>query len=321
MKSFYLPDLGEGLQDAEIIQWSIKPGDRVRQGQTMLTVETAKAMVDIPAPEDCQILRCLGHAGQTLAVGSLLLEYTDTATEAPASRDDSDAGSVVGELPLATAPLNPIDVVAIGADSSVSEGYERLQGIRRSMARSMTTAQSQVALVTLFDDVNIKKPKRLLPILLQALDTACRAEPALNCWYQPWPPARRIPQEVRIGLAINTEEGLFVPVFPAGPHSLSDWRRLGDELREKTEHRQLQPKDMQGATITLSSFGMLGGRYATPMVTPPQVAILGIGRYSRINKKKIRLPLSLSFDHRAATGAEAACFLEHFRQAIKKIQG
>ncbi len=329
MKTFCLPDLGEGLQDAEIVQWAVKPGDDLHQGQTMLTVETAKAIVDIPAPEDCRIVCCHGRTGQTLAVGSLLVEYL-TATDRRAhphldpqmsrQTESADHGSVVGELPVATTSVGPGEALIIGSESLVPDGYETLQGMRRSMARSMTTAQSQVARVTLFDAVSIKNPKHVLPALLHALDAACRAEPSLNCWYQPWPPARKIHTEVRIGLAINTADGLFVPVLPAGPHSLSDWRKYSDGLREKTEQRKLQPADMQGATITLSSFGMLGGRYATPIVLPPQVAILGVGRFSRISSKKIELPLSLSFDHRAATGAEAARFLESFRQAIKKIR-
>jgi pyruvate dehydrogenase E2 component (dihydrolipoamide acetyltransferase) len=88
-------------------------------------------------------------------------------------------------------------------------------------------------------------------------------------------------------------------------------------LVEKARSRSLSPEALRGATITLSNFGAIGGRYASPIVVPPQVAILGAGRIERrpvvakdgtIAAHRI-LPLSLTFDHRAATGGEAARFL------------
>jgi 2-oxoisovalerate dehydrogenase E2 component (dihydrolipoyl transacylase) len=78
----------------------------------------------------------------------------------------------------------------------------------------------------------------------------------------------------------------------------------------------VSPSDLQGATLTLSNFGMIAGRYATPIVVPPMVAILGCGKIRDVvvahnGEMKIRriAPLSLTFDHRAVTGGEATRFL------------
>ena len=107
-----------------------------------------------------------------------------------------------------------------------------------------------------------------------------------------------------------------------GERATKDLRAGLDRLRADVGARSIPPEELRGATITLSNFGAIGGRYASPMVVPPQVAILGAGR---IEKRPVVakdgavaahrvLPLSLTFDHRAATGGEAARFLN----AVKK---
>ncbi|MDH1162023.1 2-oxo acid dehydrogenase subunit E2, partial [Pseudomonas otitidis] len=89
MNYFKLPDLGEGLQDAEIVEWHIKPGDRVHADQLVVSVETAKALVDIPAPRDGVVAKLFGQEGDILHVGEPLLAYEG---------EDQDAGTVVGRL-------------------------------------------------------------------------------------------------------------------------------------------------------------------------------------------------------------------------------
>src|SRR5215203_3152669 len=107
MKIFKLPDLGEGLQEAEIVQWHVKVGDTVKTDQPMVSVETAKAIVDIPAPYDGKIARTYGNAGDIAHIGAPLVGFEGEG-------DDAGAGTVVGhvevgpkqarEAPLAAAP-------------------------------------------------------------------------------------------------------------------------------------------------------------------------------------------------------------------------
>ncbi|NNM51808.1 MAG: hypothetical protein HKM02_06235, partial [Pseudomonadales bacterium] len=212
MKSLRLPDLGEGLQEAEIVAWSVRPGQDVQRGDTLVSVETAKALVDIPAPETGRILACHGQPGEVLRTGAPLIDYeTDNpALNRPA---DVDHGSVVGDLPEHR-DTQEDGVLIIGRQRVTPEGFEVLHGLRRQMARNLGKAHQQVALVTLFDEVDLEKRKHLLARVLKAVVVACRHEPALNAWYHDHPPSRRLHEQVRIGLAIATPEGLLVPVLP-----------------------------------------------------------------------------------------------------------
>jgi 2-oxoisovalerate dehydrogenase E2 component (dihydrolipoyl transacylase) len=125
-----------------------------------------------------------------------------------------------------------------------------------------------------------------------------------------------------------TKDGLIVPVLrDAGSRSPADLRKGLDRLRADTASRTVPPEELKGATFTLSNFGMFGGRFAHLVVVPPQVAILGAGRageraVARNGAPAVRrvLPLSLTFDHRAVTGGEAARFLAALKADLERAQ-
>src|SRR3954452_18482713 len=117
MKIFKLPDLGEGLQEAEIVQWHVKPGDQVKTDQPMVSVETAKAIVDIPAPYDGKVTRLYGNPGDIAHIGAPLIAFEGEG-------EDASAGTVVGtvaatqkvmrEAPMGAAPgATPAGIKAI----------------------------------------------------------------------------------------------------------------------------------------------------------------------------------------------------------------
>jgi pyruvate dehydrogenase E2 component (dihydrolipoamide acetyltransferase) len=116
---------------------------------------------------------------------------------------------------------------------------------------------------------------------------------------------------------MDTEDGLFVPVLRSvGAREPADLRRGLEAMKADVRHRRVPLEELRGQTITLSNFGMFGGRHAALVVLPPQVAILGAGRIQEQvvavdGKPAIRsvLPLSLTFDHRAVMGGEASRFL------------
>ena len=91
MKIFKLPDLGEGLQDAEIVEWHVKEGDTVALDQALLSVETAKAIVEIPSPYAGRVAKLYGQAGELVHLGGPLVGF-DLADE------DADSGTVVGKV-------------------------------------------------------------------------------------------------------------------------------------------------------------------------------------------------------------------------------
>lgn len=367
MRYFKLPDLGEGLQEAEIVEWHIKAGDTVEEDQVILSVETAKAIVDVPSPCSGKVLALFGDAGDQVHVGEPLLEYADAK--------DDDSGTVVGKVstgsrdveseefiigspeptdaesagqrdnsrvlatPLIKALAKRLNVDLAQVAGSGAHGLitaddvekaaqvrddfgsaHTLKGVRRVMAKNMARAHAEVVGVTLYDDVDIhawKSGEDPTMRLVRAIGVACREAPQLNAWFDGGNLSLRLIDRVDLGIAVDTPDGLFVPVLrDIAGRSAKDLRQGLNNLREAVKSRKIPPQEMTGATITLSNFGTIAGRYANPVIVPPTVAILGAGRMRdevvAVAGKPVvhrMLPLSLTFDHRAASGGEAARFL------------
>ncbi|MDP2283383.1 MAG: dihydrolipoamide acetyltransferase family protein [Pseudohongiella sp.] len=315
MKFFKLPDLGEGLQEAEIVEWHVNEGDEVSEDQLILSVETAKAIVDLPSPQSGRIGKLFGKAGDLVHVGTPLLEYADA--------DDDDTGTVVGKMQTAGS-ADVLDEDFVIGSPQRAEDPHALKGVQRSMAVNMARAYAEVVKVTLHDDVDIEAwapGEDATMRLVRAIAAGCAAEPKLNAWFDGRKLSLRLMPHIDLGIAVDTEQGLFVPVLRNITGRSRDDLRTGlDNLRAAVNARSIPPQEMTGATITLSNFGTLAGRYASPVVVPPMVAILGAGRIRRepvaikvSGQDQVAIhrvmPLSLSFDHRAASGGEAARFL------------
>lgn len=357
MKLFKLPDLGEGLAEAEVVRWYVQCGEDVRVDQPLLSVETAKAIVDIPSPWTGRLMRLYGEPRDILHTGDPVCEF-DTGEESGA-----DAGTVVGQVqagrevvrdqpaavgraPLGAratpavralahrlnvdlsivTPTGPDDMITASDVQRVARilaevgPLEPLRGARRSMARSLAQAHAEVVPVTLCDDADIEAWRAGADVtlrLIRALVAGCQAEPSLNAWYDAPNLGRRVLKRIDLGIAVDTPEGLFVPVLrDVGNRDRADLRRGLDAMKAAVRARSIPPEELRGYTITLSNFGTIAGRYADPIVVPPTVAILGAGRIrpavvAAAGQPAIHriLPLSLTFDHRAATGGEAARFL------------
>ncbi|MCK7592204.1 dihydrolipoamide acetyltransferase family protein [Pseudomarimonas salicorniae] len=197
---------------------------------------------------------------------------------------------------------------------------EALTGVRRNMARVMAKAQAEVVLTTLNDDADLhawQAGNDLTARLVRALVTACRAEPGLNAWFDGEQLVRTLHPQVDVGIAVDTPDGLFVPALRNADMLDARGVREGiNRLRQQVEARSVPASELTGYTISLSNFGKFAGRYATPIVVPPTVAILAAGRLQHalvpvmggVETHRL-LPLSLSFDHRCVTGGEAARFL------------
>ena len=426
---FLLPDLGEGLPDATIVEWYVKEGDTIRLDQNLVSMETAKAVVDVPSPVSGKVLKLAGAAGDIIVTGTMLAEFEvdpnlpqraegqDTghhhgpSHEAPSAapvaaapaKAEADAGTVVGAMQVGTAvhaeaamavggakavpavramarklgvdiarvrPSGPDgtvtmqDVKQAAADGSAKPGAaparagaqvaptpvaaasasrstlsqagkpmrtqppgvaatgqpEQLKGVRRNMARVMADAHAQVVPTTLVDDADLHAwlgRQDITARLVRAIVAACKAVPALNAWFDGANLTRTLHPHVDIGIAVDTDDGLFVPALRnADMLDGNGVRGAIKRLRAQVEDRSIPPSELSGYTISLSNFGMFAGRYATPVVVPPCVAIIGAGKLSHdvvavmggIEVHR-RMPISLTFDHRACTGGEAARFL------------
>jgi 2-oxoisovalerate dehydrogenase E2 component (dihydrolipoyl transacylase) len=360
-RQFTLPDLGEGLEGAEIVTWLVNEGDHVVANQPLVSVETDKAVVEIPSPWSGTIARRFGVKGDLIKVGAALVEYGEGV--------DADTGTIVGEvklsepareveapgrakrlqvLPAIRALARKLDVdlnlvqgsgaggmitradVERAARSLTEAGpAEPLKGMRRAMAQRMALAHAQVVPTTVIDEADIdawSKETDITIRLVQAMAAACKAEPSLNAWYNAEAGERRLLSRVDVGIAVDLEGGLLVPVLRnVGERDSADLRTGLNRMRADAAARSIPPEELRGATITLSNFGMIGGRFASLVVVPPQVAIIGAGRAERRvvvnNDQQVihrMLPLSLTFDHRAVTGGEAARFLAALKSSLEK---
>lgn len=332
MSIFHLPDLGEGLADATVVRWHVQAGDEIRAEQLLVSVETDKAIVDIPSPQSGRIEALLAKEGDVVPTHAPLVRFADGAAAS------SDAGSVVGSLPQHAAHVSSQGFLigrhrhtearlqqsqqrrAARATTSKTEsrfeGGEPLDPMRRAMAEHMARAHREIVPVTVHDEATILLPDvhALMTRLVQAIVVATRAEPALNAWYDGEQQLRKLHEAVHVGIAVDTAHGLYVPVLQHAERlSAEDMTHRIDELKQMARERRLTADQQAGATFTLSNFGSMAGHFATPLVMPPQVAILGVGHLRDAVRDKGSgrncLPLSLTVDHRAVTGGEAARFL------------
>ena len=245
-----------------------------------------------------------------------------------ASAFDVDLATITPTGPHGTITRADVEAAAAaaggdGAPAAVATdpAIEPLRGVRRAMDANMTRAHSQVVPATVTEEADIgdwPAGTDATVRLLRAVAAACAREPALNATYLGRDAGRRRNDTVDVGIAVDTDDGLFVPVLRDVAHrDASDLRRGLDAMHADIVARTVPPEHLQGATITLSNFGSIGGRHAALVVVPPQVAIVGAGRArdavvahdGAIAVRRL-LPLSLTFDHRVVMGGEAARFLD-----------
>lgn len=460
-KTFFLPDLGEGLPDATIVEWAVKVGEVVRLDAPLVSMETAKAVVEVPSPFSGKVVKLYGGNGDIIITGAALVdieldpslpqraEAQDTGHHhggghaahapqpalpkgagepAPAAPNNTvvasdeggevktgeakpreDSGTVVGAMeasnrvvteqavaiggvkampavralakklgvdlarvtptgadgvvtmndvkdaakhgqkpaaaPAAVAPAaaaaapapvaapaaapqrtalsasgQPMRTAPPAAPAALGQP-EPIKGVRRNMARVMADAHAKVVPTTLCDDADLHawQPGNDITVrLLRALVRACKTVPALNAWFDGDNLTRTLHPHVDVGIAVDTEDGLFVPALRnADVLDAAGLRLAINRLRDSVRNRSIPAEELKGYTISLSNFGVFAGRYATPVVVPPCVAIVAAGKLRHelvpvmggVETHRL-MPLSLTFDHRAATGGEAARFLK-----------
>jgi 2-oxoisovalerate dehydrogenase E2 component (dihydrolipoyl transacylase) len=186
-----------------------------------------------------------------------------------------------------------------------------------------------VAPITLSDDTDVSAwdaQQNITIRLIRAVVAACHAVPMLNATFDDDNMSIRLNPEVNLGLAVDTEHGLYVPVIKnAGALTDKQLREKIDLYKEQARQKSLPQSDLHGATITLSNFGSLAGRYGSPIIVPPMIAIVGVGKardavVAAAGKPAVHriIPLSITIDHRAATGGDAARFLKTMLDELAK---
>ena len=192
---------------------------------------------------------------------------------------------------------------------------EKLRGLRRSMAQSMSLARDNVTSCTIFDDADLHRwgvGQDVTTRLLRGIAVGCKAEPGLNAWLDDTAHSRLLLSRVDVGIAVDTPEGLIAPVVrDVGGRSAAQLRQDINRLKRTARDRSIGAEDLKDFTFMLSNFGMIAGRYATPVVVPPAVAILGAGRLTPRRSRR----------HGSDRGAPAPAAVTHLRSPQRHRRG
>jgi pyruvate dehydrogenase E2 component (dihydrolipoamide acetyltransferase) len=322
---FKLPDLGEGLTEGEISRWLVQEGQEIAEDDPLVEIATDKTTVEIPSPAAGVVTSILVAAGEVVPVGTVLVVIGgDTGPRAPETADKVRATPLVRRLAeelgvdLATiSGTGPQGRITEADVRPPSEGRrEPIRGIKRQMFEHLTKAHREIPPVTWVEECDFTGVdlKRLLPLVLKAVAESLREFPELNA---------RIEgndlvylERYDLGIAVQTEQGLVVPVVRAcDSRSLDELDADIKRLAEAAQDGKLTPEELRGATFTVTSAGKSAGLLTTPLINHPQVAILGVYRIAdrpvvRDGEIAVRRigNVSVTFDHRVIDGRRAANF-------------
>ena len=393
---FHLPDIGEGLEEAEVVEWLVAPGDVVVRDQPLVEVLTDKASSELPSPVAGTILRLGASEGERIRVGALLIEIDDGSVDgatgaldpemppvdegvatadpptpdrpttgrakaAPATRRLAiefgvDLATVTGSGPGgrittddvraaaaadrtttaagATAPPAPTAPPIRPDLGQMPVGRHPLRGIRGVVARNMAASWSEIPHVHTMDEldasllVDFRNRMRSmgrpgaelvthLSVAAVAAARALRRFPMVNGHVEGHPGEDIvIPESVNLGIAVATDSGLMVPVVAdADRLDLFTMSSAIARVADRARQGDLSASDLSGATFTITNYGSLGGRFATPIIPPGQGAILGLGAVAErpivvdgAVEARPTLPVVLGADHRLIDGDLAEAF-------------
>ena len=394
---FVLPDVGEGLEEGEIVSWLVAPGDTVVRDQPLVEVQTDKALVELPSPVAGQIVSLAFAAGDIVKVGQVIVVLEDgqgsasappspaattlaaedaapspvagpsagrTSTRpkaAPAVRKLAldrgvDLASVAGSGPggrilaadveaAASPPAAGVPDRAMGAVRNAGSagsigwmepGRHPLRGIRRVTAEAMARSWAEIPHLTTLDEIDatglLAARRRLADagidatigaLLVAAVARGLRRYPVFNASLELSATGGGgsivVHPDCNIGLAVATADGLVVPVIRQADRRplaglAAEVRRLTTAARD----RRVEVAELRGGTFTISNWGAIGGRFATPLIRPPEVGIMGFGAIEQRPfvvdgevKARPTLPWSLSADHRLIDGDVSTAFSEY----------
>ena len=419
IKDLELPDLGEGIDGAEISEIPVSVGDEITKDQTILILESDKASMEIPSDFTGTLKEILVSTGDEVSTGQLLMKIdssdessdqdkkedetdkTAGSSESKSEVEDSDLGNTAStqtpklDLNLSSdgifaSPgvrrlarelqinLNHINgtgeknritkddlnnyilrQMASSSGSSmptpiIQEDFsqwgeienQKLTKIKRITGKRLQAAWQTIPHVTQFDEADItdldtyrKKLKEkllkdgikvtFLPFLIKALTHVLKEMPEFNSSLDSSSTNLVIKKYINIGIAVDTPTGLVVPVISnADQKSISDLSIELVDISNRARNKKLKPAELKGGTFTISSLGGIGGSFFTPIINPPEVAIIGVSQsvwkntFNKSEKKselKYIMPFSLSYDHRIIDGAAGARFTKRFKEILDDL--
>ena len=371
---FKLPDVGEGLEEGEVVSWLVEPGQVVTRDQPLVEVQTDKALVELPSPVAGQVVSLAFAPGDVVKVGQVLVVLEDelerAAEPAPAPASPSpapsrpkaapavrklavergvDLASVTGTGPGGRILAADVERAATGVPSSgvsavkhagseeglgqLPPGRHPLRGIRRVTAEAMARSWSEIPHITSLDEVDatglLDARRRLAEtagtdislatLFVAAAGRGLRRYPLVNASLDTAAGEIVVHPGCHVGLAVATPAGLVVPVVrDADRRTLPDLAAEVNRLTAAARAGRAEVGDLRGGTFTVTNYGSLGGRYATPLIRPPEVGIMGFGairtRPFVVDGQVVArptLPWAFSADHRLIDGDLATAFAQY----------
>merc|ERR1712000_691083 len=356
-----VPSMGDSITSGEV-SWVVEVGDEVEADDTVCEIETDKIGLEVRAPQSGKIVERLFEDGDTVEVGAELFklepgEVTSKASSEPtkeeapaASSSSSDKGNSQESTPAAeqksSSSSSSSSPKGNAPSSDVSKGSRterrvKMKKIRTRIAERLKDSQNTYAMLTTFNEIDMGALIEMrteykeafekqhgvklgfMSAFAKAASDALRAQPTVNAVIDGNETVFR--DHVDISVAVSSPNGLVVPVLRnVEDMSLADIERNIGELAGKARNNSLSMEDMTGGTFTISNGGVFGSLMGTPIINPPQSAILGMHAtqprpVARDGKVEIRpmMYVALTYDHRLIDGREAVTFLVHIKKAIE----
>jgi pyruvate dehydrogenase E2 component (dihydrolipoamide acetyltransferase) len=358
-----MPRLSLTMKEGTVGKWYKKEGESVEKGEPIVEVVSEKATYDLEAPSSGILRKVLAEAGVDVPVNAVIGIITmpdEPFSEAEATAEIHETVEDESEKRIPASPAakrlakeRGVDLSTIngsGPEGRISEEDVQhvveqktgtsprvkqtipLSGFRKTSAERVsisfrTAPHSTIIMetdVSAAADVHQRTQVSYTAIILKAAAKALSETPLMNSTLEG--DLLKIFEDVNVGVAVATDNGLLVPVIRnADKKALREIDETIKQLTEKARQAKLTKDDMSGGTFTITNLGMYGVDFFTPIINPPEAAILGIGKITQkpvvANAKidiKPMLTLSLSYDHRIVDGAPAAQFLQRIKQQIEK---
>lgn len=355
-----MPRLSLTMKTGLVSYWYKKEGDAVVKGEPVVEVNTEKVVYDVEAPADGVLRKILALVGAEVPVAEVLGVITapdeplleETITQA-ASEEVSEERVLASPAAKRLAREYGIDLSKVKATVEgriTEEDVKRfisqaeitpkvkevvpLTGIRKVAAERVSSSHSMIPHCTITMEVDMSNAIKFreesdvshTAILVKSVAQALTEHPLINSTLSG--DQIKVFGEVNVGVAVATEKGLVVPVVRnADKTPLEEVSSTLGELIQKARQGKLAKEDMSGGTFTITNLGMFGVDTFTPIINPPEAAILGVGRVIEkpvVVDGEMRIRpmayLSLSFDHRVVDGAPAAQFLQRVRELLEKVR-
>ncbi|OYW74006.1 MAG: dihydrolipoyllysine succinyltransferase [Verrucomicrobia bacterium 12-59-8] len=349
-----IPALGESVAGGQIAKWHFKEGDFVKTGDILLTLETDKVAAEVTA-ESSGALHIGKAAGEDVEVGAVVGQIDESAAApaakaeapkpapaaAPSAKAEPEKPANVTEFKVVPKP-EPVPVAK--ASPAAPEGRitrKKMSPLRKKIADQLVTAQRTAAILTTFNECDMSNVMALrsklqdsfvakngvklgfMSFFIKAVVEALKAVPQVNVRVE----GEEIVQQhfFDIGVAVGTERGLIVPVLrDADQKSFAELEKDILAYAAKSKEGKIQVSDLTGGVFTISNGGVYGSLLSTPIINPPQSAILGMHSIQQrpvaVDGQVVIRPmmyLALSYDHRVVDGKEAVSFLIRVKDCIE----